>query len=245
MNFSLISLAIKLATLTRSICKMRVNTKALPTFLLSFALFTPGCYNNKNQVTEHVLAFLNAKEWLYLNEVEQVKSGIEKTHSKHFKYSNFVYDKTTETLTFRDSFKFISFTSYQQNDFGVDATHWYKSIRIHLKTANPVIELVSPRNHLHGGTDSEYVGVQISSGMELKNALKEYTAREKAYIPYSTVFAQTEARRADWEALEQKAFERYKPEACATFWVTKDLAPRFKAALSDLIEAHGVKVSKY
>jgi hypothetical protein len=223
---------------------MKGVTEALSKLLLGLVLVTSGCFNKRNQVTEDVLAFLNAKEWLYVNQVEEVKSGIKNITNEHFKYSNFVYDKTTETLTFRDSQKLIFYTSYPQNDQSVTAKHWYRSIQIHLKTANPVIELVSPRSHLLG-KDSEYVGVQISSGMEWKSAEKEYTAQGQDYTLYVTAIEQTEARRLDWEVLKQEAFGKYRPEASTTFWVTKDNAPRLKAALSDLIEAHDVRVSKY
>lgn len=250
-GFSLISLAIKLATLTRSICKMRVNTKALPTFMLSFVLFTPGCYNNKKKVTEDVLAFLNAVDWWYSHSYENhPDSGIvntdsmSKSKSKRFHYSDFVYDKTTETLTFKDSFKISDHFMYPKEQY-VSMYHWYSFKRIHLKTAKPVIELVSTSEGYLDINDGELVGVEISGGMEIKSAKKEFAEYSKYDTLYFTAENSTNATDADWIALEENAFEKYKPESFTIFWVAKDHAPRLKAALSDLIEAHGVKVSKY
>ena len=224
---------------------MKRVSDALPKLLLGLVLVASGCLNEKNQATEDVLAFLNAKDWRYVDEEEEEQGpGSTSIREQRFEYSNFVYEKTTETLTFRESIRTLSYDSYSTRDQNVYAFHTYKSIGIHLKTAKPVIELVSSRTFVQG-EDSECVGVQISSDVEWTHASKKFKKQGKEYTLFATAIAQTEARRLDWETLEQEASKAYKSESKTTFWVTKDNAPRLKAALSDLIEAHGVRVSKY
>ena len=49
----------------------------------------------------------------------------------------------------------------------------------------------------------------------------------------------------DIEDLLQKDFREVREKQRIDFIVTPDMAPRLKAALSDLLKAHGVKPSKY
>lgn len=203
----------------------------------------------KAKIVAGVMAFLQNTEF----RVEASKSkadpdliGWEHRDKIRNTYSKFIYDAGSEVLSFH-SLRFTEkdFRSVDRDRSAGFARVSLTEYKVHLKTSTPAVTIM-PHSEIFFDETPNMRDVQIKARVETRELSKQDDQTGDLFAALSRSLSVTPTKE-DYEKLKESSFKESgdeKPDKIE-FVVSQEMAPRLKAALDDLLKAHGIQVSKY
>jgi len=189
--------------------------------------------NQRRQIVKDVLIFLQNQKFT-VNLEWQTEGSLPSAYKEKHQYEFFSYDEKERSLVFRKH-EYVSSDSLTDREFGY-ADNALENIKIDLQTAAPLVKIEDYKPSQALPAKKVSIKAKIASAHVTKNdAQQTGPALRKLGVLLTT---------EDEEKLKTLPFSELK-EKEVVFVVSPDDAPRLKAALEDLLKAHGVVVSKY
>ena len=172
------------------------------------------------------------------------------TRKQEFDYLKFEYVKSKQNLVYYDYDRRVSTSNYglgTEKLVGYSRIGYALAVRhiksIDLKSCNPLISIESyTDDFLTKSHDLKKVTIIADLQVKLKSKKDSWKAKA---IEGITKPMMVRIFKDDYEDLVKMDFEKVQKKQRISFIVKPDMAPRLKAALTDLLKVHGVKPSKY
>lgn len=190
----------------------------------------------RRQAIEGVMGFLQGEKFFVLQNAQNAEY---KYRSKNI-YDNFSYNEDEKALEYSE-LMYYSTDSTEYEKIGLATSHLF-NWKIRLRTASPVVSIsdYSPLSLGKALFSPRAKKVTLKADFSSKSVNKKAPEDASDGIQRSLSAIMTEV---DLEKLKEVPWEENKGDI--QFIVTEEVAPRLKAALEDLLKAHGIQVSKY
>ena len=199
--------------------------------------------SEESEVIAGVMDFLNAK-FVVMDKEQGVDADGDKTkRNAKFIYDEFEYDQESGSLTFKELKSLSSNTVVGDKSVGF-ALSFLIIWQVDLASCSSVISIeeYQPQVFDRGSQKMMVVTFKGDHRGKVLKKIAEKTGDLLEAVKRSVEVLMTDK---DSESLENQEFTTTNEDSELEMIVTQDMAPRLKAALSDLFKAHGVKASKY